>query len=73
MRLPRRFYPAAWIALFALGGVVEVLALIDPGNMDTLTEHVRFILGIHWTLWLGGLAAAFWAIKHFFFEGGPQG
>lgn len=67
MRLPRQFYTAAWVIVFALGALVEAMALTDPGVGDELTSHLRWLLNWHPLIWWMGLGAAAWAIRHLWF------
>lgn len=66
-------YTWAWLIWILLFGVIEYKALKDPRGGDTLTEHVRKLIGTtggrEWFQWLFriGLAGFFaWAIPHFF-------
>jgi len=65
--IPRRLYTFGWIAIGAALVALEALALWDKGRRDTLTEHLRPLLGRHPIIWLGGLALAGWAIGHLWF------
>jgi hypothetical protein len=67
VRLPRRFYTAAWAAIGLAIAAIEALALVDRQRGDTLTEKVRKLLSYHRVVWFVGLGLAAWAIAHFFF------
>lgn len=62
---------ALWIAAF---GVIEYAALKDKAEGDTLSEHVRKLIGTNtpgrnWENWIfrAGLLGLFaWLIPHFF-------
>lgn len=66
-------YTWAWIAWVLLFGVIEYAALKDKREGDTLTEHVRQLIGTWGKKDLGNwiarvsLAGLFvWLVPHFF-------
>lgn len=73
MKLNKK-YTILWLIWIAGFGVIEYAALKNKKEGDTLTEHVRKLIGTktegrNWENWLarGVLAGGIiWAIPHFF-------
>lgn len=67
--IPKVVYTYAFVfgALWLLGW--EILALLDPGEDDTITEHVRPIIQSNsfWAFMLAGFSL--WFLWHFYVEG----
>ena len=59
-------FAAAWLAIAAAAGGLELLALLDSGTGDTLSELIWFGLGSHPLVWFVGLGVAAWLAQHFF-------
>jgi len=67
-------YTWLWIIWIAAFGVIEFAALRDKAEGDTLSEHIRVLIGTkspgrNWENWLfriglGGLLV--WFVPHFF-------
>lgn len=77
MTTPRAKYTYSWVAWVALTSSLEGVALYlsrRHGRKDTLTAHVRFLLGIdpktkyHWIGRLLFIAACVWAAHHIALE-----
>ena len=66
MVLRKRFL-VLWSIWIALGASIEAAALRRKETGDTLTELVRFVLGIHPVIWWGAMGLWVWATRHFFF------
>lgn len=61
-------YTVGWALWAALGVALEITALVDAQPGDTLSEHLRFLLGSHPLVWFVGLGAAAWAAQHIFWR-----
>ena len=67
-------YTAMWVIWIAAFGVIEYAALKDKDKGDTLSEHVRKLIGTNtpgrnWENWIaraGVLGLLLWLIPHFF-------
>jgi hypothetical protein len=60
-------YTIGWLAIGAAALGLEVLALVDGGKGDTLSEHTWFLLGFHPLVWYVAGGGAVWLLAHFFF------
>ena len=67
-------YTWLWILWIVAFGIIEYAALKDKDKGDTLSEHVRKLIGTetpgrNWENWIGRVALAglfCWLIPHFF-------
>jgi len=64
MNLPNWVFIGAWIGWAVVGVALEVMALVDRGRGDTLSELIWWLL--QWRpLWFAALGLLVWATIHF--------
>jgi hypothetical protein len=69
MELPTELYRWAWWSWLAFFVLLETIAVIDPGQGDTLTENVRPVLHAHPLTWLVAAGFILWLAVHFLAPG----
>ena len=73
MKLNKK-YTLLWVIWILAFGVIEFAALKDKGEGDTLSEHVRKLIGTNtpgrnWENWIARIGVAgllVWLVPHFF-------
>lgn len=68
MDLPLLFYRVCYVLGTVLLLGAELLALIDPGGGDTITEHVRPVIQSNTFGWFLAAALLTWLGWHFLIE-----
>lgn len=68
MDLPLLAYRISYIVGALLLLVAELLAVVDPGQGDTITEHVRPVVRSSSFGWFLAAGLLFWLTYHFLWE-----